>query len=321
MLETSARLLRLLSHLQTPREWTATELAERLDVSARTVRRDVNRLRELGYPVHTTMGATGGYRLEAGAKLPPLLLDDDEAVAVAVSLRTAAGGSVAGLEESAGRALAKLERVLPPRLRGPVRALGSATTTVPEDDQPTVDGSVLSLLATACRDRLSVHFDYTSYGGDPSFRRAEPARIVAWGRRWYLVAFDLDRDDWRTFRIDRILPRGPIGPGFAPRELPGGDAAAFLSERFPAAWPLHVRVRFAAPAAQIAAGVNAADGVVEAIDEHSCLLVLGGSDALTMAAFLCMFDVDFELLDAGPVRDALHTVENRCRKASKSLQS
>ncbi|THV29098.1 helix-turn-helix transcriptional regulator [Glycomyces paridis] len=314
MLETSARLLRLLSHLQARPEWSAPELAERLEVSTRTVRRDVQRLRELGYPVASSLGAAGGYRLAAGAKLPPLLLDDEEAVAVAVALRTARDGSVAGIRESAGRALVKLDRVLPPRLRGPVRALESATV-VPEDDDSPVEGRVLALLATACRDRMLVRFDYTGHGGDASFRRVEPVSLVARGRRWYLVAFDLDRDDWRTFRVDRMAPRERVGPGFAGREVPGGDAVAYLTRGFLAAWPHRVRVRLAAPAELIASAISPADGVVEPLGDADCVLTLGGSDPLSMAAFLCMFGVDFELLEAGPVADALTALARRCAAA------
>ncbi len=315
MLETSARLLRLLSHLQTPREWSARELAERMEVSTRTVRRDVDRLRSLGYPVLATMGTAGGYRLGAGAKVPPLLLDDEEAVAAAVSLRSAAGGSIADSEEAARRALGKLEQVLPPRLRGRVRALEAATVAVPDQDVPTVDGETLALLATACRDRRSLRFDYVSHDGTASYRRTEPVRIVSWGRRWYLLAFDLDRDDWRTFRIDRLRPRPPTGPGFAEREPPGGDAAGYLAERFSSVWAYRVRVRFHAPLERVAPGISPADGLVEAAEEHGCVLTLGGSDPRVIASFLCMFGIDFELIEGEEVAKALREVANRCLRA------
>ncbi|HTW02138.1 MAG TPA: HTH domain-containing protein, partial [Streptosporangiaceae bacterium] len=191
MLETSARLLRLLSLLQTPRDWTGTQLAERLGVSTRTVRNDVDRLRNLGYPVLATKGAAGGYRLGAGASLPPLLLDDEEAVAVTVGLRGAANGSIAGVAESSLRALAKIEQVLPSRLRRRVSALQSFTVTIPPDQAaPTVDAAVLNVITAACRDRERLRFDYLSHDGAPTRREAEPLRLVTWGRRWFLVAWD-----------------------------------------------------------------------------------------------------------------------------------
>src|SRR5690349_7288617 len=211
MLETSARLLRLLSLLQTPRDWTGTELAERLAVSTRTVRNDVERLRALGYPVHGTRGAVGGYRLGAGAAMPPLLLDDEEAVAIAVSLRTAAGGAVAGIEETSLRALNKLQQVLPNRLSRRVDALQSYTVSAGAYQGPTVDGGTLALLAAGCRDRERLRFGYLDHGGTASARVVEPHRLVNWGRRWYLLAWDLDPADWRTFRVDRI--ESPLGVG------------------------------------------------------------------------------------------------------------
>jgi predicted DNA-binding transcriptional regulator YafY len=229
--DTSARLLRLLSLLQTPRDWTGTELAERLDVTTRTVRNDVERLRDLGYPVHGTRGAIGGYRLGAGSALPPLLLDDEEAVAVAVGLRTAAGGSVAGIEEPSLRALAKLEQVLPSRLRRRVNALQTYTVSVPLDRPgPVVSPELLTAIVAACRDHERLRFDYRSRDAAASRRDVEPYRLVNWGRRWYLVAWDTMRGDWRTFRVDRMdSPRTPTGPRFAPRPLPDEDLAGDVS--------------------------------------------------------------------------------------------
>src|SRR5215472_13380817 len=198
MLETSARLLRLLSLLQTPREWTGGELGERLGVSPRTIRSDVDKLRELGYPVLATRGPAGGYRLGAGAAMPPLLLDDDEAVAVAVGLRTAAVGAIAGIEEASLRALAKLEQVLPSRLRVRVGGLRSVITPVPfASDAPSVNPDVLTEVAAACRVRERLRFSYLSHEGASSAREAEPYQLVNWRRRWYLVAFDIGRGDWR----------------------------------------------------------------------------------------------------------------------------
>src|SRR5215213_7208651 len=200
---TSSRLLTLLSLLQGRRDWPGGELAERLEVSGRTVRRDVERLRGLGYPVESLTGPAGGYRLRAGAAMPPLLLDDDEAIAIAVGLRTAARASVTGIEETAVRALVKLEQVLPSHLRRRVRALQAATTTVPTGG-PTVDPQCLTVLAAACRDHERVRFAYSGRDGAESRREVEPHSLVNVGRRWYLVAWDRRREDWRTFRVDRI---------------------------------------------------------------------------------------------------------------------
>jgi len=237
MSETSARLLKLLSLLQTPREWTGTELAERLGVTTRTIRRDVERLRELGYPVHATRG-TAGYRLGAGASLPPLLLDDEEAVAVVVGLRTAAGGSVAGLEEPSLRALTKLEQVLPSRLRYRVTTLHTATVRAGDEPGPRVAAETLMAVAEACRRRERLRFDYTDAHGAETVRTVEPQTLVSFGRRWYLVAFDLDRSEWRTFRVDRLRPRTPTGPRFEPRPLPYDDVATYVARQLSqAAWP------------------------------------------------------------------------------------
>ena len=244
MIETSARLLSLLSLLQVRREWTGAELAERLDVGPRTIRRDVDKLRSLGYPVEAARGVAGGYRLGSGGELPPLLLDDAEAVAVAVGLRTAAAGTIAGIEETSIRALAKLEQILPPRLRRRVSALSQATSAF-EIDGPRIDSDVLAALAGACRDNQILRFGYVAGDQRASRRRVDPAAVVYSGYRWYLVAFDLDRDDWRTFRIDRISSHPPIRPGergrrrdwfpvvIPPPTCPGN------CERAPATWTPH----------------------------------------------------------------------------------
>ncbi|MFI5959176.1 helix-turn-helix transcriptional regulator [Cryptosporangium sp. NPDC051539] len=292
MLETSARLLRLLSLLQQRHEWSGPQLAERLEVTVRTVRRDVDRLRELGYPVHATIGNLGGYRLGAGAHMPPLLLDDEEAVAVAVGLRTAANGTVSGIEETSARALVKLEQILPPRLRHRVSALGAATIA---ENRPgaVVDAELLTTLAGACRDSQRLRIDYRNHEGVESIRLVEPHRLVHAGRRWYLVAFDVDRDDWRTFRVDRLRPWTPPGPKFTPRTPPPLDPGAFAS------WDVGVaryryqgRFTMHAPANQVAAKVAADSGLVEAIDEHSCTLRAGSNslDGLAMHVTLIGFE-------------------------------
>ena len=295
MLETSARLLRLLSLLQTPREWTGRELAERLEVSTRTVRNDVERLRNLGYPVDATRGSVGGYRLGAGAQLPPLLLDDEEAVAVAVGLRTAASGSVSGIEETSLRALAKLERVLPSRLRRRVNALQSYTASVDSGpDHPRVDARTLTDLAAACRDRELVRFGYEDRGKTGSRRIAEPYGLVNWGRRWYLVAWDRDREDWRNFRVDRLTLKPPMGPRFDPRELPDEDLARFVSGRVSAApWRATAQVTVHAPAEAVAERVPRFVGPIRAVDAETCVLSTGNESPESLAAYLGMIGFDF----------------------------
>src|SRR3954470_10131398 len=256
MYGTSERLLRLLSLLQARRDWPGGDLAARLEVDVRTIRRDVERLRSLGYPVHATPGVAGGYRLGAGAALPPLLLDDDEAVAVAVGLRTAASGTVSGIEETSVRALAKLEQVLPARLRPRVGALQAATMSLPGGG-PTVDASVLTAIAAACRDHERLRFPYGDRAGTETERQVEPLRLVHTGRRWYLVAFDLDRAGWRTFRVDRITPKPPHGPRFIPREPPAEDLAAYVSRGVSTrAYASHATVRLLVPLAEAAERVS-----------------------------------------------------------------
>ncbi len=235
MANTSARMLRLLSLLQTHRYWPGGELADRLEVSPRTLRRDVDRLRELGYPVDASRGVAGGYQLQAGAAMPPLLLDDDEAVAIAVGLRTAAAGAVAGFEETSVRALAKVIQVLPPRLRRRIDALQAVTAPGVFGGGPTLDATALTTIAMACRGEERLRFAYTAARGRPRRRRyVEPHRLVSLGRRWYLVAWDLDRGDWRSFRVDRLTEPALTGARFRPREIPGGDPVAWMRSRIAA---------------------------------------------------------------------------------------
>jgi predicted DNA-binding transcriptional regulator YafY len=314
VLETSARLLRLLSLLQSAPDWTGAELAGRLQVSGRTVRADVERLRALGYPVLGTRGSVGGYRLGAGATLPPLLLADDEAVAVTVGLRTAAaGGAIVGIQEASLRALAKLEQVLPSRLRRRVSALQTYTVPVPPDaDGPAVDPGLLSSLAAACRDREGLRFDYDNHGGTGSLRDVEPYRLINWGRRWYLLAYDLGRDDWRTFRVDRIRPRTPNNPRFTPRPLPAEDVAAYVSGRVSAAaWRHTARVTVHASAAVVADKINPAVGTVEPLDDHTCVLHTGADSVETLAVYLGLLDQDFEVTEPPELLDHLRRLARR----------
>jgi predicted DNA-binding transcriptional regulator YafY len=317
MRATSARLLRLLSLLQTRKDWPGGELADRLEVSPRTVRRDVDRLRELGYPIQATMGTGGGYQLGAGAALPPLLLDDDEAVAVAVGLRTAAQGGVAGIEETSVRALAKLLQVLPSRLRRRVDALGAFTVPLPFDG-PTVEADVLALVAAVCRDSERLRFDYESHDGTASRRVVEPHRLVARGRRWYLVAWDTERDDWRTFRVDRMRPLTPTGPRVPPRDPPEQGVAVYLQERLDThMWPVRARIRLFVPARE-AERAAAGFGRIEPVDEHSCVLVCVGGSLLHMACYLGMLDMDMEVEEPAELRGHMSRLSQRFGRAATS---
>ncbi|GGM55803.1 DNA-binding transcriptional regulator [Micromonospora sonchi] len=294
MLETSARLLRLLSLLQTPRDWTGTELAQHLEVDVRTVRRDIQKLRNLGYPVHATAGAAG-YRLGAGTKLPPLLLDDEEAVAVAVGLRTAASGTVTGIEETSLRALAKLEQVLPSRVRHRVNLLNSVTVTVPTTG-PTVDPAVLTAVAAACREHQRLRFDYQRHDGTDSVRDTEPHRLVHTGRRWYLIGWDTDRRDWRTYRVDRIRPRIPTGPRFTPRPAPDVNLAGYLAHGVStAAYRYQARITLYASAEAAAERIPPTVGVIEAVDPHTCLLHTGSNSLDELTIYVALFGFRFQV--------------------------
>ncbi|GII97300.1 helix-turn-helix transcriptional regulator [Sinosporangium siamense] len=314
MLETSARLLRLLSLLQTHREWSGAELAQRLGVTGRTVRRDVDRLRELGYPVHATAGVSG-YRLGAGSTLPPLLLDDDEAVAVAVGLRTAAGGGVTGIEESSVRALVKLEQVLPARLRARVGTLQSMTVPLTAAG-PTVDPELLTAVAAACRDHEGLRFDYQSHDGSETTRLVEPHRLVSSGRRWYLIAFDTTRDDWRTFRLDRVRLRTPGGRRFVPRDPPETDLAGYTTRMISSA-PYRYRGRFTvhAPAAEVGARFPPAVALVEPLDEGSCTLVSGANSLDEMLFYVMSLGVPFEVHEPGELVDHIRVLIGRLTAA------
>ncbi|MET7335066.1 WYL domain-containing protein [Nonomuraea sp. NPDC005650] len=315
MLETSARLLRLLSLLQTHREWSGVELAERLGVTARTVRRDVGRLRELGYSVHAVAGVSG-YRLGAGSDVPPLLLDDEEAVAVAVGLRTAAGGTVAGIEESSMRALAKLERMLPSRLRHRVRALQSMTVPMTADGSA-VDPDSLTRIAAACRDHEILRFDYRAHDGVHSRRSAEPYRLVTTGRRWYLVAYDTERADWRTFRLDRLSLRSPNGPRFAPRDLPAADLAEYASHAISSA-PYRYQGRFTvyASAATVAERVSPTTGAVEPVDEGTCTLLCGSNSLDELALWVALIGAPFTVHEPPELAEHVRTLGTRLTAAA-----
>ena len=321
MSQTSSRLLELLSLLQGRRDWPGAELADRLEVSGRTLRRDIERLRQLGYPVESLTGPAGGYRLRAGAAMPPLLLDDEEAIAIAVGLRTAARASVTGIEETAVRALVKLEQVLPAHLRRRVGALGSATVAPPVAG-PTVDPQHLTVIAAACRDSECLRFAYRSRDGTDSRREVEPHTLVNLGRRWYLVAWDRRREDWRTFRIDRLTRPASSGVRFTPRRLPARDAAAYVEQsiagrpnRFEAEVTLH------AGADEITSRVPAYWGTIEPIDAHTCEYRTGDDDLRWLALRIAMLDVDFEVHEPPELIEHLGALAQRLRRAARPAAS
>jgi predicted DNA-binding transcriptional regulator YafY len=315
MLETSARLLRLLSLFQTRRYWSGVDLSERLDVTARTLRRDVDKLRSLGYPVNSTSGAAGGYHLGNGSTLPPLLLDDEEAVAVAVGLRTAASGTVTGIEEASLRALAKLQQLLPEGLRRRVTALHSFILPL-SSTGPTVDSEALAVIAGACRDYQKLQFGYKNREGVASDRQVEPHRLVHTGRRWYLAAWDVHREDWRTFRVDRIGEGIEAGARFTPRPAPDGDFAAYVKRSVShgptphrAIVTLHVAKETAA--ARLPPGA----GTLEAIDEHRCLLHTGACSIDTLSVYLGLMGFDFEVREPPELVERLRTLSARYARA------
>jgi predicted DNA-binding transcriptional regulator YafY len=319
MAETSGRLLQLLSLLQTPREWPGPELAHRLGVTTRTVRNDVERLRQLGYPVQATRGAIGGYRLSAGAAMPPLLLDDDEAVAIAVSLRTASGGAVDGLEETALRALTKLQQVLPQRLGRRVDALQSHTVRVAgRRRSPDVDGKLLAMIAAAARDREIVRFRYSDHSGSASERRIEPYRLVNWGSRWYLVAFDVERADWRTFRVDRMSETRSVGHRFTLRPLPADDIAGYVAAKTRQVQrKVTGTVVVHAPATEVARRMGAwAEGSIEPVGDDRCLMKLGGRSVEDIAFWLGVLDTDFEVVDSPELSAAVSRIAQRYARAA-----
>lgn len=380
MPKTSARLLSLLSLLQARRDWPGALLAERLDVSPRTVRRDVDRLRELGYPVVAMKGPDGGYRLDAGTELPPLLFDDEQAVALAVALQIATTTG-AGIEEAAARALNTVRQVLPARLRHRVDTLRVTAVDRPAiRPEPQVDSDVLMAIGAAVHGREVLRFDYSPVSGPvratadtsegcegtpaalpgstapsgsaappgsatlpapprdtppqtprhtppPPPRRVEPHHLVTWGRRWYLVAWDLDRDDWRTFRADRITPRTPTGPRFPPRELPGGSVAAFITARFRGidaargpdgvgGWPCRGEVILALPAAEVLRHTR--EGIVEELGPDRCRVVLGSWSWPGLAAAIGRFDADIEVIGPPELSSAFAHLATRYAAAAQA---
>ncbi|MEU5592770.1 WYL domain-containing protein [Streptomyces sp. NPDC020298] len=323
MHKTSARLLALLSLLQTHRDWSGEDLAERLDITSRTVRRDIDRLRELGYLITTVRGPAGGYRLEAGSHMPPMLFDDGQAVALAVALQTAATGDT--VAEDAARALATLRQVMPPRLRHRIDLLRITAVQPPTArDTPQVDTQVLVDLSRAIHAHEELRFDHAPGPGNAAdtLRRVQPHHLATWRNRWYLVAWDLDREDWRTFRVDRIRPRTPTGPRFAPRELPGGHVSTFITSRFrgndgtTTDWPCQGEVVLHLPAADVAP--FAQDGIVEELGPHHCRLTLGSWTWTGLAAAIGRFDTDIEVIGPPRLATAFADLAARCARAART---
>ncbi|MFF1480172.1 helix-turn-helix transcriptional regulator [Streptomyces sp. NPDC058301] len=326
MTDTPARLLQLLSLLQTPREWPGGELADRLGVSRRTIRRDVDRLRELGYPVQATLGADGGYRLVAGKAMPPLVLDDEEAVAIAVGLRAGAGHAVDGVEEASVRALAKLEQVLPSRLRHRVSSLQAATMPLVgpwRGDGASVDPHTLTVMASAVTGKERLRFDYRKGNGSESRRQVEPYRLVSTGRRWYLVAYDIEREDWRTFRVDRVASPFATGSRFAPRELPAQNAAEFVSRSLTRMQPeLDLDVTFEAPADFVAARLSGSLGTPVPLGEARCRLRARVTESLEWVAIrLALVDCEFTVAGPGALTSYLADLGSRLTRATGSSRT
>ncbi|MFI6263703.1 helix-turn-helix transcriptional regulator [Micromonospora sp. NPDC051006] len=306
---TTERVLRLLALLQRQPSWTAAELAVELGVTDRSVRRDVERLRALGYPVHATPGVGGGYQLGAGTRLPPLLLDDEEAIATAVSLRLASGGTVAGAGESALRALAKLDQVMPSRLRAEVRAVYGATDTLVGPGVE-IDAELLVTLARACRDAVRVRFRYPGRDGGEGERTVEPVRMVTTGRRWYLMAWDVDRENWRTFRLDRMREVETTTWRFRPREHP--DPVAYVQRSVTEApYRYLARVRVHAPPDRVRQLVPPQVGRVEGDRDGWCVLVVGGDDLHWLAAHVARLGFEAEVLEPPELREAAAVLARR----------
>ncbi|MGW0811735.1 helix-turn-helix transcriptional regulator [Streptomyces viridiviolaceus] len=318
MQTTSSRLLALLSLLQTHRDWSGHDLAERLDVTPRTVRRDIDRLRELGYPVLAFKGPSGGYRLDAGSHLPPLLFDDGQAVALALALQTAATSATIG--EDAARALATVRQVMPSRLRHRIDTLQVTAVQPPEFGTASPVGTQLLMeLSRVIHAREGLRFDYGRDFAGPA-RRTQPHHLVTWRGHWYLIAWDLDRDDWRTFRVDRIRPRTPTGPRFTPRRLPGDDVAAFITGRFRGTagsttdWPCRGEVVLGLPAQAVAP--FAQDGIVEELGPDSCRLTLGSWSWTGLAAAIGRFDTDIRVVGPPQLSSAFAELAARYAEAA-----
>jgi predicted DNA-binding transcriptional regulator YafY len=315
MLKASARLLELLALLQVKRDWTSGELADRLGVSTRTVRTDIAKLRSLDYPVAARPGVAGGYRLSPGTTMPPLLLDDDEAVAVAVGLSAVATRGVR-FGESSLTALAKLEQVFPSRLRYRVDAIRAATSVV-DGPAPVLDVPVLSAVATAIRASERFRFGYTSYGNTESVRATEPHRLVNWGSRWYLLAWDLDRDDWRVFRVDRIAPHPPTGLRFRPRIIEEQDVVHHILQRVGrATWKYQARIRVQESAGVVESKIGP-PAIITPVDDTTCEVEVGSDNPDQLALWISQLGVDIEVLEGDELAVAFGKLASRFQRAAQ----
>lgn len=313
MLKTSARLLRLLWLLQSRQSWSGQDLSERTAVDARTIRRDIDRLRELGYAVHATSGSGGGYQLRAGSTMPPVLLSDDEVVAIAMAIRAAAG-SVGSMEEVAVGLLAKLDQLLPARLRKRATALHSVTLSVAQT-KASVSIDLLSRMAVACRDCMRVRLSYQDRQGNATVRTIEPLRLAHAGHCWYLVAWDLQRRDWRTFRVDRIVRLVSTGPQFEPRDFPG-DIASYVSRSITSVpYRYRVRLKLAGSAESLAKRIPSWCGVLEALDANTSVLSLGADSVESLVAQMALTKSDFAVLDAPELVSELRKVTERLHRS------
>lgn len=317
MVGTSARLLRLLTLLQSRGFWSGADLAERLEVTERTVRRDVDRLRSLGYPVNSSVGVAGGYQLGAGASLPPLHLDDDEALAVALGLRVAVVGNVVGVEQAALRAMAKLEQVLPKKLRRRIAALHQSVAPL-YMETPEVRPDVLSALAAASRNRQRATFSYADRNGRTTQRTTEPYGVVHTGSRWYLAAFDLRRLDWRTFRLDRIQRAVALGDRFTPRELPEEDVASYVSRSVSSTvYPHRARVLIHAPLQRVRTRVPPLAGYLRRVDAERCRLESGAHSLSSLAVHIAAIGEEFEVEEPRELRRELELIAGRIRRSMR----
>lgn len=318
MIETSARLLRLLGLFQGRRYWSGADLADRLEITPRTLRRDVDKLRSLGYPIHSTSGVEGGYQMGAGSDMPPLLLDDDEAVAVSMGLRSNTLGGIQGIEEASLRALSKMEQLMPPRLAKRVAALQSMVISAPRQTEhaPPVDAKLISFIATACRDLQQLQFDYADHKGAPTRRTVEPHRLVSFGRRWYLVAWDIARNDWRTFRADRIAPKSQAtGARFAPRTPPAQDLAEYVSRGMWQGPCCKARIKLFAPADEMTRRIPPHFGIIEPIDRKSCWFETSANTYESLAMHIVLIGTDFEVQEPAELVQHIRAIADRYSKA------
>jgi len=317
MLQTSARLLRLLTTLQGRRSWSGRELAERLEITERTLRRDVDRLRSLGYPVHSTAGVAGGYSLGAGTALPPLMLDDDEGMAVSIALQAAAPSGVARIEEATLRALAKLDQLLPTRAQKRLKALRASIVRVGGHAGPTVELDAVSALAAACAEQVAIAFDYQDQQGQSSRRDVEPLQIVHMERHWYLAAYDLGREDFRTFRVDRMSFPFERKQSFMPRSVPDEDISSYVRRSVTVSpYRNRVVVRLLVPLAEARTQIATSYGVLTPVDEHSCRFETGGGAIEIVAAWVAMLGFDFVVEEPAELNGRMRALAERLLRSA-----